>query len=92
MPPSCDSAVQAPAGADELLGLVSSLLRPGTAGIIAAIVPLNDYAVVPVMVDLHRYLRSGQTLAESLYRVRNALADDPLQLATAMSLVTLGPA
>ena len=42
---------------------------------------------------------SGQTLAESQYRVRHALADDPLQLATAilqlataMSLVTLGPA
>lgn len=90
--PSCDSAVQAPAGADELLGLVSSLLRLGTAGIIAAIVPLNDYAVVPVMVDLHRHLRSGHTLAESLYRVRHALTGDPLQLATAMSLVTLGPA
>ena len=90
--PSCDSAVQAPAGADELLGLVSSLLRLGTAGIIAAIVPLNDYAVVPVMVDLHRHLRSGRTLAESLYRVRHALTGDPLQLATAMSLVTLGPA
>jgi CHAT domain-containing protein len=90
--PSCDSAVQAPAGADELLGLVSSLLPLGTAGIIAAIVPLNDRAVVPVMVDLHRHVRAGQTLAESLYRVRRALAGDPVQQATAMSLVTLGAA
>ena len=30
--PSCDSGVLAPAGADELLGLVSSLLPLGTAG------------------------------------------------------------
>jgi len=89
---SCDSGVLAPAGASELLGLVSSLLPLGTAGIIAAIVPLNDRAVVPIMVDLHRYLRSGQTLAESIYRVRRGLGDDPIQRATAASLLTLGAA
>jgi tetratricopeptide (TPR) repeat protein len=89
---SCDSGVLAPAGADELLGLVSSLLPLGTAGIIAAIVPLNDRAVVPMMVDLHRHLRAGQTLAESAYHVRRALTDDPVQQATAASLITLGAA
>jgi tetratricopeptide (TPR) repeat protein len=89
---SCDSGVQAPAGADELLGLVSSLLPLGTAGIIASIVQLNDQAVVPVMVDLHMYLRGGLTLAESLYRVRHGLTGDPVQQATAMSLVMLGAA
>jgi tetratricopeptide (TPR) repeat protein len=86
---SCDSGVLAPAGADELLGLVSSLLPLGTAGIIAAIVPLNDQAVVPMMVDLHRFLRAGQTLAESVYHVRRRVTD-PVQQATAASLVTLG--
>ncbi len=89
---SCDSGVQAPAGANELLGLVSSLLPLGTAGIIAAIVPLNDQAVVPLMVDLHRHLRAGQTLAESIYQVRRGLTGDPIQHATATSLVTLGAA
>jgi len=88
--PSCDSGVLAPAGADELLGLVSSLLPLGTAGMIAAIVPLNDYAAVPVMVDLHRHIRSGHTLAESLYRTRRELTGDPIQEATAMSLLALG--
>jgi len=88
----CDSGVLAQAGANELLGLVSSLLPLGTAGIIAAIVPLNDQAVVPIMVDLHRYLRSGQTLAESIYEVRRGLGDDPVGQATAASLVTLGAA
>jgi tetratricopeptide (TPR) repeat protein len=87
---SCDSGVLAPAGADELLGLVSSLLPLGTAGIIAAIVPLNDEAVVPMMVDLHRFLRAGQTLAESVYHVRRTASDDPVQQATAASLITLG--
>jgi tetratricopeptide (TPR) repeat protein len=89
---SCDSAAAALAGADELLGLVSSLLPLGTAGIIAAIAPLNDHAVVPVMVGLHRQLRKGGTLAESLSSVRHAFADDPVQRATAESLVTLGAA
>jgi len=87
---SCDSGVLAPAGANELLGLVSSLLPLGTAGIVAAIVQVNDEAVVPLMVDLHRHLRAGQTLAESLYNVRRGLSDDPVQQATAASLVTLG--
>ena len=90
--PSCDSAVQAPAGADELLGLVSSLLPLGTAGIIATVVPLNDHAIVPVMVDLHRCLRAGQTLAEALRSVRHGLTGDPVQLSTAASLIALGAA
>jgi tetratricopeptide (TPR) repeat protein len=89
---SCDSGVLAPAGANELLGLVSSLLPLGTAGILAAIVPLNDQAVVPLMIDLHRHVRAGQTLAESLYHVRQRLAGDPVEHATATSLVALGAA
>jgi CHAT domain-containing protein len=87
---SCDSGVQAPAGADELLGLVSSLLPLGTAGIVASVVPLNDYAVVPLMVGLHRYLRAGHNLAESMCKVRLGLDGDQIQQATATSLVTLG--
>jgi tetratricopeptide (TPR) repeat protein len=87
---SCDSGVLAPAGADELLGLVSSLLPLGTAGIIAGVVPLNDHAVVPVMVGLHRCLRAGQSLAEALCSVRRDLAGDLIQHATAASFVTLG--
>ena len=47
---------------------------------------------MPIMVDLHRYLRSGQTLAESIYSVRRGLGDDPVGQATAASLMTLGAA
>jgi hypothetical protein len=88
--PSCDSGVLAPAGADELLGLVSSLLPLGTAGIAAAVVPLNDVAVVPLMVELHKCLRAGQTLAESMLSVRRSAAADVVQHAAAGSLLTLG--
>jgi tetratricopeptide (TPR) repeat protein len=86
---SCDSGVLAPVGADELLGLVSSLLPLGTAGIIAGVVQLNDHAVVPLMVNLHHHLRAGQSLAEALYRVRLDVTD-PIQQATAVSLIALG--
>ncbi len=90
--PSCDSGLQAPAGADELLGLVSSLLPLGTAGIVAAVVPLNDPAVVPVMVDLHRHVRAGLTLAQALCRIRQGQDGEPVAEATAASLVALGAA
>jgi CHAT domain-containing protein len=89
---SCESGVLAPAGADELLGLVSSLLPLGTAGMVAAVAPLNDHAVVPVMVDLHRHLRAGSTLAESMREVRCAGTSNPIRHATAMSMVALGAA
>jgi CHAT domain-containing protein len=88
--PSCDSGVLAPAGADELLGLVSSLLPLGTAAIAAAVVPLNDIAVVPLMAELHRCLRAGENLAESMLSVRRGAAADVVQHAAAMSLLTLG--
>ncbi len=89
---SCESGVLAPAGANELLGLVSSLLPLGTAGILAALGPLNDQAVVPLMVDLHQHLRTGQTLAQAACNVRRGLTGDPVQYATAASLVALGAA
>ena len=54
--------------------------------------PLNDQAVVPVMLDLHRHLRAGQTLAEAVRSVRRGLTGDPVQQATAVSLVALGAA
>jgi len=87
---SCDSGVLAPAGANELLGLASSLLPLGTAGIVASVVPLNDAAAVPLMVDLHGYLRKGQTLAEAMRSVRCGCAADAIQRAAALSLTTLG--
>jgi tetratricopeptide (TPR) repeat protein len=89
---SCDSGVLAPTGANELLGLVSSLLPVGTAGIIAAVVPFNDRAAVPVMVNLHRQLRAGRTFAEAMCAVRCGPHDDPAQHAAALSLMALGAA
>ena len=87
---SCDSGVTAPVGADELLGLVSSLVPLGAAGIVASVVPVNDVAAVPVMLTLHSALQKGATLAEALLTAREASGGDPLLQATAHSFLALG--
>ena len=87
---SCDSGVAAPAGADEVLGLASSLIPLGTAGIVASVVPVNDAAVVPLMAALHRELRGGASLAEALRDARGASESDATALATGWSFICLG--
>lgn len=87
---SCDSGVIAPAGANELLGLASSLIPLGTAGIVASVVPVNDAAVVPLMLALHRGLRRGASLAEALRDARQGSESDPVAAATGWSFVCLG--
>ena len=87
---NCDSGVAAPVGADELLGLVSSLVPLGAAGIVASIVPVNDRAVVPFMLALHDALHRGGTLPEALLAARQKAGDDPQAEATAHSFMALG--
>jgi tetratricopeptide (TPR) repeat protein len=87
---SCDSGIAAPAGADEVLGLASSLLPLGTAGIVASVVPVNDAAAVPLMTALHRELRGGATLPEALRGARLGLESDPVAAATGWSFICLG--
>jgi CHAT domain-containing protein len=87
---SCDSGVAAPAGADEVLGLASSLIPLGTAGIVASVVPVNDAVVVPLMIALHRELRVGASLAEALRDARRRLESDPVAAATGWSFICLG--
>ena len=88
---SCDSGVAAPAGADEVLGLASSLIPLGTAGIVASVVPVNDAAVVPLMVALHRELRAGACRWRAALRdARRDLQADPVAAATGWSFICLG--
>lgn len=87
---SCDSGRTAPTGADELLGLASSLFRLGTTGVVASVVPVNDIAAVPLMLALHRGLHHGASLAEALRDARRGSGPDPVALATAWSFIALG--
>ena len=88
--PSCDSGMLAPAGANELLGLTSSLIPLGTAGIVASVVPVNDQATASLMVDLHRQLRKGATLGQALREARAGVDEDSVLAATAWSFIALG--
>jgi len=87
---SCDSGVAATVGADELLGLVSSMVQLGAAGIVASVVPVNDLAAVPLMLALHDALPGGATLPEALLTARKATSGDPVTEATAHSFIALG--
>jgi hypothetical protein len=87
---SCDSGAAAPVGADELLGLVSSLEPMGAAGIAASVVPVNDSAVVPLMLAVHDALLTGATLAQALMIARTKAGDDPVGVATGLSFIALG--
>ena len=87
---SCDSGTAAPVGADELLGLVGSLMPLGAAGIVASIVPVNDPAAVPLMLALHDALEKGAALPEALLAARRATLGDALAEATAHSFLALG--
>jgi CHAT domain/Tetratricopeptide repeat len=86
----CDSGAVAAVGADELLGLVSSLVPLGAAGIVASIVPVDDLTVVPLMLALHDALQRGAKLPEALLAMRRAAGDDPRAAATAHSFAALG--
>ncbi|MFJ9903324.1 CHAT domain-containing protein [Streptomyces sp. NPDC101152] len=89
---SCDTARLASVGADELLGLVTALLPLGTAGVVASSAPVNDHAVVPLMLALHKGLSSGLSLAEALRDARAALPGDALHQATGWAFTAFGAA
>jgi CHAT domain-containing protein len=87
---ACDGGVSAPVGADETLGLVSSLLRIGTLGVLASVVPVNDASSIPFMLSVHRALARGRTLQEAALAGRREAAGDSLHGATAASFSVWG--
>ncbi|WP_434975130.1 CHAT domain-containing protein [Streptomyces collinus] len=89
---SCDTARLATVGADELLGLVTALLPLGTAGVVASSAPVNDAAVVPLMLALHKGLDAGLSLAEALRDARAAQPADPVHQATGWAFAAFGAA
>ncbi|PAZ12484.1 hypothetical protein CLM62_29790 [Streptomyces sp. SA15] len=88
----CDTARFASVGADELLGLVTALLPLGTAGVVACSAPVNDAAVVPLMLSLHKGLSAGLSLAEALRDARTALPGDATHQATGWAFSAFGAA
>ena len=87
---ACDSGGVHPIGADEALGLVSSLLAIGTRSVVASVNPVNDVATAKVMTHVHGAVAAGCSLAEGLRAARRAAGDDPLLAATAASFTVWG--
>ena len=89
---ACESGVLAPVGADELLGLASSLFSIGTAGLVCSIADVNDDATAAFMLDLHDHLtrNAGGGLAGALLAARLAAKGDPTREATAAAFLALG--
>ena len=89
---ACESGRAAPAGADELLGLASSLMPMGTVGIVAAVVPVSDRVTPSVMRSLHGRVADGAGFPDALRLARADATDtgDPVALATACSFIALG--
>ena len=75
---ACDSAVGTAYEGNEVLGFVSALMARGTRGLVASIVPVSDAASVALMSELHRQVRSGNSLGEALFHARSGLdREDP---------------
>ncbi|WP_203996817.1 CHAT domain-containing protein [Virgisporangium aurantiacum] len=87
---SCDSALAAHVGGDELLGMVGALVSLGTVSLLASVVPVNDAATSRLMLRIHRELGDGTSFASALLAARGGETDDPVAVATAMSFVALG--
>ncbi|WP_166347106.1 CHAT domain-containing protein [Phytoactinopolyspora limicola] len=88
---ACESGVGSPTGADELLGLATSLSALGTAGVLTSIVPISDTESVPFSLVVHERLAAGADLAGALLTAREA-ADGPVATATAWAFLALGAA
>ncbi len=86
---SCNSAVGAPSGANELLGVVSALMALGSVGVVASVVPVDDPGTVPFMLALHRLL-PDVPLGQALAGARRSVQDDRVARSVADSFIALG--
>jgi len=70
---SCNSGTQHTYDGDEVLGFVSAMMCNGSAGIIAAEMPIPDGACAESMAVLHHRIRQGDSLASAVWHGRAAL-------------------
>jgi hypothetical protein len=87
---ACDSGGAATVGTDELLGLATTVLGLGSAGVVASITVVDDAATVPVMENLHTSLEAGAGIAEAMLASREQALGSDIERATAASFLGLG--
>ena len=89
---ACESGQAAVLTGDELLGLAATFLMLGTRALIGTVVPVPDAETASLMVDVHRQLLSGKSVAAALAVVQERAARSPALLVAASGLVCLGAA
>ncbi len=88
---ACDGGSSSVAVGDELLGLATGFLGLGTNVLVAPTGPVSDEDVAGLMVDLHRRLSAGLSVAQALAQVQLSAADaSPQTVAAALSLTSFG--
>lgn len=90
---ACDAGLSAVHPGDELLGLAAALLRLGTTGLVASVLPVPDAATRRLMEALHAELAAGATLAQALAAARATLdpeRDDDLVASWAFQVLGAG--
>ncbi len=88
---ACESGADASYPGDEPLGFVAALLAGGSRGVVASSILVPDRAAVPLMVDLHRHLVEGRSLAEALCLARAAVDQaDPASFVAGCAFAAYG--
>lgn len=70
---SCNSGTHQTYDGDEVLGFVSAMMCNGSAGIVAAEMPIPDAVCAESMAVLHHRIRHGDSLAAAVWQTRAAL-------------------
>jgi tetratricopeptide (TPR) repeat protein len=90
---ACDSGVERSYEGGEVLGFVSAMMARGTAGVVAAGLPVPDGACVDAMIALHRGIARGLPLSEALFEARSTVgADTPADYVAGSTLTAYGAA
>ncbi|WP_306212145.1 CHAT domain-containing protein [Actinoplanes sp. RD1] len=71
---SCQSGAHQAYGGDEVLGFAGAMMSHGSAGVVAADLPIPDGACAAAMAVLHRHLAAGAGLPEAVWHARAAVA------------------
>lgn len=89
---ACDSARTAVLAGDELLGLAPTFLALGGEAMVASVVLIPDAETRPLMIDLHRELRAGRSLATALANAQATAraSEDSRSIAAAAAFVCIG--
>jgi CHAT domain-containing protein len=89
---SCNSGTQQTYDGDEVLGFASAMMCNGSAGIVAAEMPIPDDACAAAMSVLHHRIRLGDSLAAAVWGARSALdGGGPEEYVAGCVLTAYGP-